>query len=159
MKKTILVLALIGTISYIFSCTKATSGYYSCSGPSAASDSTALKAYAINHGITPEADTSGLYYQIIDTGSGPNPIGRNKITVSYIGKYLTGEYLDSTTSPVTLELDSLIKGWQYGLPKIRPGGRIKLLIPSALAFGCTGSNNVPANTPLYFDVSLINVGY
>jgi len=76
-----------------------------------------------------------------------------------VGKFLNGDNFDSTTSPVTYELDSLVQGLQYGLLKIRAGGRIKLLVPSALAFGCVGKGNIPPNTPLYFDVSLINVGF
>jgi FKBP-type peptidyl-prolyl cis-trans isomerase FkpA len=43
------------------------------------------------------------------------------------------------------------------LPKIGVGGRIKMLIPSALAWGCTGYGPVPGNAPVYFDVTLLQV--
>ncbi|HVM88335.1 MAG TPA: FKBP-type peptidyl-prolyl cis-trans isomerase [Puia sp.] len=157
MKKLLLAFVTFGIIAYVLSCTKTTSGYVSCTGPTAASDSTVLLAYANAHGITAVADTSWLYYQIIDTGSGATPYGRSKITVNYVGKYLTGVNFDSTASPATFELDSLIPAWQYGIPKIRAGGHIKLLVPSALAFGCTGNGNIQPNTPLFFDVNLISV--
>ncbi|MBS1949158.1 MAG: FKBP-type peptidyl-prolyl cis-trans isomerase [Bacteroidetes bacterium] len=157
MKKIIPVATAIGIIAYVMSCTKATSGYYSCSGPSAASDSTILLLYATRHGMDAVADTSWLYYQIIDTGTGTNPTGRSKVTFTYVGKFLNDSYFDSTSAPQTFELDSLIEGWQYGLPKIRNGGRIKLLVPSALAFGCRGNGSIQPNTPLYFDVRLIGV--
>ena len=80
-----------------------------------------------------------------------------QVTVTYVAKYLNGDVFDSTTAPVVLPLATLILGWQYGLPKIQPGGRIKLLIPSALAYGCEGTSNIPPNTPVYFDISLISV--
>ena len=68
---------------------------------------------------------------------------------------MDGTYFDSTTTSARYELDSLIKGLQYGLAKIKSGGRIKLLIPSALAYGCQGvSGVVPSNAPLYFDIRL-----
>jgi len=157
MKKLILLVIGAGFLIYLFSCVKSTAGFNSCTGPAAIDDSTALKTYAQQNGITAVHDTSWLYYQIITQGSGPAPVGTSKITVSYVGKYLNGNLFDSTISPVTFELDSLIKGWQYGLPKIEAGGHIKLLVPSALAFGCAGSGAIPSNTPVFFDINLIAV--
>lgn len=158
MKKLLIALASLGILIYFISCNKNSSpGYYSCTGPSAAADSSTLLAFANANTITPKADTSGLYYQIIQQGSGSTPTGTSKITVTYVGKFMNGNYFDSTTSPVTFQLDSLITGWQYGLPKIQAGGHIKLLVPSALAFGCYGSGSIPPNSPLYFDITLVNV--
>jgi len=62
---------------------------------------------------------------------------------------------DPTRSGWTLS--SLIEGWKIGIPLIKKGGRIKLIIPSALAYGCTGYASIPPNTPLYFDVTLTDV--
>ncbi len=158
MKKIILPFVGLCILIYFVSCVKSsTPGYTSCTGPSAADDSSALKNYAQQNGLTVVADTSWLYYQIITQGAGLHPIGTSKITVSYVGKFLNGNLFDSTTSPVTFELDSLIAGWQYGLPKIEAGGHIKLLVPSALAFGCAGSGNIPSNAPVFFDINLISV--
>jgi len=158
MKKIILSFIGISFLFYFFSCVKSSSsGFSSCTGPDAIDDSTALLSYAQQNGITAVHDTSWLYYQIITQGAGTVPIGTSKITVRYVAKFLNGNPFDSTTSPVTFELDSLIKGWQYGIPKIQAGGHIKLLVPSALAFGCGGSGVVPSNTPLFFDINLLSV--
>jgi len=158
MKKILTLLASLGILLYFISCNKNnTPGYISCTDPTPAADSSALLGFAKANAITPTADTSGLYYQIIQQGSGSTPTGTSKITVNYVGKYMNGDYFDSTTSPVTFQLDSLITGWQYGLPKIQASGHIKLLVPSALAFGCSGSGIIPPNSPLYFDVTLLNV--
>ncbi len=158
MKKAVTAFAILGICIYFISCNKANSpGYFSCTGITAVNDSSQLLAFAKDNGITPLADTSWLYYQIINQGTGAFPIGSSKITVNYIGKYMNGDSFDSTTSPATFQLDSLITGWQYGLPKIKAGGRIKLLIPSALAFGCIGSGQIPPNSPLYFDITLVSV--
>lgn len=158
MKKAVITIAGLGFFIYFIGCTpNNVPGYSSCTGTSPALDSSALIAFAKDYGITAVADTSWLYYQIINQGTGPTPTGTSKITVNYVGKFMNGNDFDSTTSPLTFQLDSLITGWQYGLPKIQAGGRIKLLIPSALAFGCTGSAQVPPNSPLYFDITLISV--
>lgn len=158
MNKILIVLVSFVALFYFISCNKSsTPGYFSCTGLSPASDSSTLIAFANANTITPKADTSGLYYQIIQQGSGSTPTGTSKITVTYVGRFMNGNDFDSTTSPVTFQLDSLITGWQYGLPKIKAGGHIKLLIPSALAFGCSGSGSIPPNSPLYFDIALLNV--
>jgi FKBP-type peptidyl-prolyl cis-trans isomerase FkpA len=159
MKKIILALIVTGSIIYIISCTKSynSSGSYSCTGTPVSGDSTVLLAFAKTDSITPTMDTSGMYYQIITQGAGIRPVGKDKITVNYVGKFMNGQTFDSSLSPITIEVDSLILGWQYGLPKIQPGGQIKLLIPSALAYGCQGSGYIPPNTPVYFEVSLLNV--
>lgn len=158
MKKIILAVVIVTGLVYFISCTKAdTGGFTSCSGPSAASDSTVLLAFAAKDSITPTLDTSGMYYQIITQGAGIRPTGTAQITVTYVAKYLNGDVFDSSTAPVVLPLATLILGWQYGLPKIQPGGRIKLLLPSALAYGCQGTSSIPPNTPVYFDISLISV--
>ncbi len=148
------------TGAIIVSCSKSTAdGFSQCSGPTAASDSSTLLAFAKKDTITAVADTSWLYYQIINQGTGASPISTSKITVTYIGELMNGSVFDSAgaSSPLTIPLDSLILGWQYGLQKIQVGGRIKLLIPSALAYGCSGFGNIPPNTPLYFDITLLGV--
>jgi FKBP-type peptidyl-prolyl cis-trans isomerase FkpA len=140
---------------YVISCNKSTPGSSTCIGPSAVSDSTPLLAFAKKYGITPTVDTSKLYYEIINPGSGASPSATSKIFVRYAGRLMDGTYFDSTAATLRFAMDSLIKGWQYGLPKIKSGGRIKLLIPSALAFGCQGAAGVvPPNSPLYFDIYL-----
>lgn len=159
MKKAVTILTCLGFCLYLIGCIKnGTPGYSSCTGTTAAYDSSVLMAFAKDYGITAVVDsTSWIYYQIINQGTGATPTGTSKITVNYVGKYMNGNDFDSTTSPVTFQLDSLITGWQYGLKKIQAGGRIKLLIPSALAFGCTGSGQIPPNSPLYFDITLLSV--
>lgn len=158
MKKIVLTVVIAAGFIYFISCNKAnTGGYSTCTGISVANDSSALLAFAAKDSITPVKDTSGMYYQIITQGAGLRPNGTDQITVNYVAKDLNGNVFDSSTAPVTLPLATLILGWQYGLPKIQPGGRIKLLLPSALAYGCQGSSAIPPNTPLYFDITLINV--
>jgi len=69
---------------------------------------------------------------------------------------------DGAFGPEMLML-SIIAGWRIGLPKIQTGGHIKLLIPSAYAYGCQGVQNnqgvqvIASNAPLYFDVTLVSI--
>ncbi len=162
MKYMMIGLISLALIIYVSGCVKsAEPGLNTCTGPTPADDSTALLNYAKSNGITPDMDSTGLYYQIIDSGAGVNPSLNSKIFVTYTGKLMTGLIIDSTTNPANTGflLSDLIMGWQIGMPKIKKGGHIKLLIPSAYAYGCSGSMNgiIPKNAPLYYDVTLVDV--
>ncbi len=157
MKRAILVCFVAGIFAYIISCNKSTDGS-SCVGVSPDQDSTALLQFAGMHGITAMHDSSGIYYQVLSSGYGPEITDTTTIRVMYTGKLMNGTIYDSVGDPGTqpYPLNQYIEGWRIGLPKIKKGGHILLLIPSALAFGCRGSldGKVPANSPLYFDVSV-----
>ena len=57
---------------------------------------------------------------------------------------------------VSLFLNQVIPAWTQGIPLIKKGGKIKLLVPSALGYGSAGSGKVPGNTVIIFDVELVN---
>ncbi len=104
-------------------------------------------------------DQYGIYYQIIDQGSGYTPTSDSKITVTYTSKFLNNSLLDEqTTTPVSDYLNKFIEGWQIAIPYIQEGGRIRMVIPSSLCYGCNGFTGVvPPNTPIYYDLVLIDV--
>jgi FKBP-type peptidyl-prolyl cis-trans isomerase FkpA len=158
MKKLYFVL-IIGCLLSFFGCGKTVPDNPACTNTSPFSDSTALLKFAADSSIKAVMDSSGLYYQIIDSGSNVKPVSTSTITVNYIGRLMSGAIFDSAsnTNLNGQALYNLILGWRLGLPKIGVGGRIKLLIPSDYAWGCTGYGPVPANAPVYFDVKLLAV--
>ena len=129
-----------------------------CKNKSVDSERSAILTYASANGITATEHSSGVFYQVITPGSGATPSTTSTVTVRYIGKRLDGQIFDDHTSTdAVFKLGDVILGWQKGLPLIQKGGSIKLIIPSSLGYGCTGFGSVPANTILYFEISLINV--
>ncbi len=57
------------------------------------------------------------------------------VTVNYEGRLLDGTVFDKTkTEPVKFPLNGVIEGWQKGIPLIKKGGQIRLLIPSPMAY-------------------------
>jgi FKBP-type peptidyl-prolyl cis-trans isomerase len=129
-----------------------------CMPVSAQSEATVMAAYCTAHGINYTVDSNGIYYQIIDEGSGITPNENSTITVTYTASTLDGNLIeDQTSTPVTAALNQFIEGWRIAIPYIQKGGHIKMIIPSSLAYGCTGNNSIPPNSPLYFDVILVNV--
>ncbi len=100
--------------------------------------------------------SSGLYYIISAPGSG-NVTYTSSTTVStkYTGRLLNGQVFDSSATGISFALSQVIAGWQIGIPLIQKGGKIRLLIPSALAYGNTATGAIPANSVLDFDVELL----
>ncbi|MEP6465835.1 MAG: FKBP-type peptidyl-prolyl cis-trans isomerase [Parafilimonas sp.] len=130
----------------------------SCMPVSPQSEAGSMAAYCTAHGLNCTVDSNGIYYQIIDEGSGITPTETSVITVTYTASTLDGTLIeDQTSSPTTATLNQFIEGWRIAIPYIQKGGHIKMIIPSSLAYGCTGNNSIPPNSPLYFDVVLVNV--
>lgn len=98
--------------------------------------------------FTTDAAT-GIRYNVSAAGTGTVPIGdHSTLIVNYTGRYLDGTVFDAGTG-ASLRLDQLIKGWQLILPgKITAGGKIRIIIPSHLAYGVR---------PLDFDIEVTTV--
>lgn len=129
----------------------------SCSKDTRAEDDALLQKYIKDHNLTAIAAQDGLYYTMDVVGTGAQPAGvYSKVTINYSGYFVDGTVFDSSNG-FTSTLTSLIKGWQYGIPYFKVGGKGKLLIPSHLAYGTSGAGTIPGNTPIIFDIELLAV--
>jgi FKBP-type peptidyl-prolyl cis-trans isomerase FkpA len=120
----------------------------------AATDDAAIQNYIKANNITATKDASGLYYSVITPGTGGYPTSTSTVTVNSTGKLLNGAVFD-TEAGLTIPLTGVIKGWQIGIPHINTGGRILLMIPSALGYGDEATDGVPKNSVLIFTVDLL----
>ncbi|MBK0383734.1 FKBP-type peptidyl-prolyl cis-trans isomerase [Pedobacter sp. SD-b] len=105
-------------------------------------------------------DSSGVYYSIISNGNGTETITTaSTLKVAYTGKLFNGVVFDSATAnnPLQSTLINLIPGWQETLVKIKKGGKIRILVPAYLGYGGSSYGNIPANTPLDFDIEVVDV--
>lgn len=103
---------------------------------------------------------SGLLYQVEKPGAGAAPKDSDTVVVNYKGTLTDGTEFDNSYTrgePLSFRLDGVIPGWTEGLKHIKKGGKIKLVIPPALAYGKTGVPGIPANSTLVFDVELLDV--
>lgn len=114
-----------------------------------------IETYLKANDLEAEKTTSGLYYIITNEGSGSHPSTNSNVTVQYTGRLLDGgTEFDSGTQ--SFNLTGVISGWTEGIPKFKKGGRGQLFIPSYMGYGNSGSQSIPANAVLIFDVHLIN---
>ena len=106
---------------------------------------------------------SGLKYIDVEVGEGPVAVSGKEVTVHYTGTFPNGKKFDSSVDrgePFTFKLGAgrVIKGWDEGVAGMRIGGKRKLFIPPALAYGKKGAGRViPPDAELYFEVELLGV--
>jgi len=123
-------------------------------------DENLISAFVAKSGLTMTRDASGVYYAISAVGTGTEVISlTSTITANYTGRYLDGSTFDSSTDGTfSGTLSTLIAGWGKILPgKLISGGKVRIVIPSALGYGTAGSGSVPANACLDFDIEITNV--
>jgi FKBP-type peptidyl-prolyl cis-trans isomerase len=104
--------------------------------------------------------SNNLYIQDITVGTGAVATSSSTVGVIYTGWFTNGSVFDSNVGGSTLAfpLSSVIAGWQQGIPGMKVGGKRRLVIGSALAYGSAGSPpKVPANVTLIFDVQLVGL--
>jgi FKBP-type peptidyl-prolyl cis-trans isomerase FkpA len=97
---------------------------------------------------------SGVYYVILESGTGKNPNACSMINVNYTGRLTNGTVFDQGTFPQPYKLYSLIRGWISTIPLIKQGGRMRLIIPPTLGYGQVTRGPIPANSVLDFEVEL-----
>ena len=125
----------------------------SCS-KSSISEPDQMLAFAKKNNINYIKDPSGLWYEIINPGTGTKPRSTSTVSAAYVGTFMNEKIFDSTSKPIDFPLNGVIKGWTIGLQLIAPGGEIKLIIPSALGYGPSDYGSIPGGSPLYFNVKL-----
>ncbi len=115
---------------------------------------------AIREGKTDvRANNGGVFYTILKEGAGRQVSLEDTVVVHYKGSLFTsGEIFDQTKdSPAKFPLNRLIRGWQLGVPMARVGSRIKLVIPSHLAYSIrTRAAKIPPNSILVFEIEIID---
>jgi peptidylprolyl isomerase len=125
---------------------------------------TPVESAALRDTIT----ASGLRFIDLVRGIGPAPRTGDVVEVHYTGQFEDGRVFDSTLDtlgqPVREPLQFVlgrgyvIAGWDEGIALMRQGGKARLVIPPALAYGERGYPDViPPNATLTFEVELVRV--
>jgi FKBP-type peptidyl-prolyl cis-trans isomerase FkpA len=101
---------------------------------------------------------SGLYYVMETEGTGAQPTSTSTVKVVYTGYFTNGQVFDASDNQgIEISLQNVIEGWKEGVPYFKEGGTGKLLIPSALGYGPTGTATIPPNSVIIFDIELVEV--
>lgn len=106
---------------------------------------------------------SGVQYEVIKEGNGPQPKETDQVTVNYVGTTIDGVEFDSSVKrgqPATFPVNGVIKGWQDAIVNMKVGSKWKVVIPTELAYG---ENPMPGgkikpNMALVFEIELLSIG-
>ena len=161
MKKHLILFLLTSTV-LLSSCLKEQENTFIDPKVQLAKDEEVIKKFIADNNIPALRHESGLYYQIIQPGSGNHVYNANSnLSVNYVGKLLNGSKFDSSKPNEQFKFllgDRIIVGWQIGIQLIQKSGKIRLLIPSGYAYGPQGSGGViPANAVLDFEIEIIDL--
>ena len=112
-----------------------------------------------------EEPPTGLIVEDLIDGTGDEATPGSTVSAHYAGwAFSTGEEFDASWNrgqPFSFKLGKgqVIPGWDKGVAGMRVGGRRRLTIPSAMAYGARGAGGVIApHEPLVFVVDLLAVG-
>jgi len=102
---------------------------------------------------------NGIYYAKMKEGAGRQVSVNDTVTAFYKG-YLFGDlsvFDETKDKPATFPLKRLIMGWQIGVPLCKIGGKIKIIIPSDLAYSIrTRAAKIPPNSILVFEIEVVD---
>jgi FKBP-type peptidyl-prolyl cis-trans isomerase len=102
---------------------------------------------------------NGMKVWDVQEGSGAETKPGATVTIHYTGWLTDGTVFDSSKTrgqPITFPLGRLIRGWQEGVPGMKPGGVRRLMIPYQLGYGEHGSPpDIPGKATLVFEIEMI----
>ncbi|MBB6238422.1 FKBP-type peptidyl-prolyl cis-trans isomerase [Pedobacter sp. AK013] len=121
-------------------------------------DDSKIQSYLTAKNLTATKDLSRVYYIVGTQGTGSDVItNESTLIIKYTGRFLDGTSFDSSTDGTfSTTLNGVIAGWGV-LTKFKEGTKIRLFIPSDLAYGTGGRGSVPPNAILDFDIEIVKV--
>ena len=118
-----------------------------------------LGANAARPGVTTRP--SGLQYEVLKEGAGPQPTADDVVSTHYRGTHLDGSEFDATDpqgEPATFPVRGVVPGWQEALPLMKVGAKWRLYVPPELGYGEAGSPPViEPNEVLVFEIELVRI--
>lgn len=124
-------------------------------------DDNRITTFLTSKGLTASAvkDPSRIYYIINTLGTGAAITGKEStVNVKYTVRTLDGTVYDSSTDGTfSTILTGVIDGWGIIIPKFPVGTKMRIFIPSDLAYGSRGSGSIPVNAVLDFDIEVTAV--
>lgn len=103
---------------------------------------------------------TGLVYEMLAEGAGERPLPGASVTVNYRGYRVDGRIFQQSTvqGPATFSLDGLIAAWSEGIPLMRRGGRMWMIVRPSLGYGSNGNPNagIGGSTVIVFEIDLVD---
>jgi FKBP-type peptidyl-prolyl cis-trans isomerase FkpA len=135
-----------------------------------------IAAFLRENDLSAKFRKSGLYYIETLAGKG-SPITKGRsVTVHYVAKLADGKIIETSLreeamksgifdslfeyTPFTFVMgdSSTVTGWEEGISYMRKGGKAILVVPSALAYGEEGLEDIiPPYSPVIYEIEVLEV--
>lgn len=120
-------------------------------------DKQKIDAYIKNNNLTILRKDNGIAYEIIKQGSGGNPDPEAKVKIIYKTSLLDGNEVESSKgTAVDLDLFRQVRGMKDAISMLSKGGKGKFILPSYLCYGGNKRNDIPPDSPLIYEVELVD---
>ena len=120
-------------------------------------DDAKIQAYIKQNNIPAIKDPSGYYYQVLDKGTGGELLNKDSVFYNLSVKSLTGtsyyaplEYSNEGNYLGYLKPDS----YRTALYAVNRGGKVRVIVPSYLAYGKNGFGTIPSNEVLVTEITV-----
>ena len=120
-------------------------------------DAKKIKDYLSQNNINAIKDSAGFYYQVIDTGRYGKMLNRDSVfyTATLASLNKTVYY-----APAAYGVEANYLGYvspdafRLAMYHINRGGKIRIIVPSHLAFGKNGQSNIPSNEIIVSEITV-----
>ncbi len=135
-----------------------------------------IKKYIDDNKLNVTKTDSGLYYVITKPGSGVKAVVGDTVVVNYTLKLVSGKAVETSVkedavkyklpvSPMNpykpihfaIGAKGMIKGWDQGMQLLNKGAKATFIIPSSLAYGDHGNQQIQPYSTLIFDIELVDI--
>lgn len=106
---------------------------------------------------------SGLQYEVLKKGSDSTamPTAADTVVAHYAGTLINGTEFDNSYKrgePLVIAVGGVIRGWTEILQLMHVGDKLKVYIPSDLAYGDRGAGGaIPGGAALIFEMELLGI--
>ena len=141
-----------------------------------AKDAEIINAHLASVSIEAQSTPSGLRYQITKQGTGATATPGQEVSINYAGYLLDGTLFDTSIESVakknniynpnrpyepytlTAGTGAVIQGWEEAILLMNKGSKMRVWIPSTLAYGPQQRSEViTANSILVFDMEMVDI--
>lgn len=130
--------------------------------PSMVMENDIIESYIKQHQLQMQTTGSGLRYAIIkENPKGKQLVTMDEITVKYKVSLLDGTlcYSSEKTGPkkIKIDMDNVESGLHQGLKLMKNGEKAIFILPSHLAHGLTGDNNlIPPKASVFYEIEVLS---
>jgi FKBP-type peptidyl-prolyl cis-trans isomerase FkpA len=99
----------------------------------------------------------GAVLRILKPGSGEAPKRGDRVHVKYEARTGDGKVFDSSPG-ADVPLDGVVRCWSLAVPRMKVGGKARVVCPSALAYGDQGRPpQVAGGATVIFEIELLSI--